>query len=210
VIDSSDTKSRSRRCHDVWHVPCSNWLRRDSTGAHFTLNLANPGLTSVCRARFKSPLAHQYEPLLTWAYMESAASPESPGWLAALCGFVSCASCPAFTDQGIDAAERFTSRVAALKVAFRRHRAGRLGATSADLDQRVGPETPLAEQVIALALASQPCSVVLSVSTFDVADAWRAHGAFSQGSHSNTTGGISWQVSCVQVWPRSGQSGCWR
>ena len=41
--DSSDTKSRSRRCHNVWHVPRSNWMRRESTGAHFTLKLANSG-----------------------------------------------------------------------------------------------------------------------------------------------------------------------
>jgi hypothetical protein len=51
--------SRSRRCHNVWHVPRSNWMRRESTGAHFTLKLANSGSTSVGRARFKSPLAHQ-------------------------------------------------------------------------------------------------------------------------------------------------------
>ena len=41
--DSSDAKSRSRRCHNVWHVPRSNWMRRESTGAHFTLKLANSG-----------------------------------------------------------------------------------------------------------------------------------------------------------------------
>jgi hypothetical protein len=63
MFDSSDTKSRSRRCHNVWHVPRSNWMRRESTGAHFTLKLANPGRMSVGRARFKSPLAHL---LLTW------------------------------------------------------------------------------------------------------------------------------------------------
>src|SRR5215213_5265553 len=62
VNDSSDAKSRSRWCHHVWHVPRSNWMRRESTGAHFTLKLANSGMTSVGRARFKSPLAHQYEP----------------------------------------------------------------------------------------------------------------------------------------------------
>jgi hypothetical protein len=39
-------------------VPRSNWMRRESTGAHFTLKLANSGMTSVGRARFKSPLAH--------------------------------------------------------------------------------------------------------------------------------------------------------
>ena len=43
----------------MWHVPRSNWMRRESTGAHFTLKLANSGLTSVGSARFKSPLAHQ-------------------------------------------------------------------------------------------------------------------------------------------------------
>ena len=42
----------------MWHVPRSNWMRRESTGAHFTLKLANSGMTSVGRARFKSPLAH--------------------------------------------------------------------------------------------------------------------------------------------------------
>jgi hypothetical protein len=46
----------------VWHVPRSNWMRRESTGAHFTLKLANSGMTSVGRARFKSPLAHHCEP----------------------------------------------------------------------------------------------------------------------------------------------------
>jgi hypothetical protein len=46
----------------VWHVPRSNWMRRESTGAHFTLKLANSGSTSVGRTRFKSPLAHQYDP----------------------------------------------------------------------------------------------------------------------------------------------------
>ena len=56
--DSSDAKSRSRRCHNLWHVPRSNWMRRESTGAHFTLKLANSGMTSVGRAWFKSPLAH--------------------------------------------------------------------------------------------------------------------------------------------------------
>ena len=56
----------------MWHEPRSNWMRRESTGAHFTLKLANSGMTSVGRARFKSPLAHQYEnPSLTWGYMES-------------------------------------------------------------------------------------------------------------------------------------------
>ena len=47
----------------MWHVPRSNWMRRESTGAHFTLKLANSGMTSVGRARFKSPLAHR---LLAW------------------------------------------------------------------------------------------------------------------------------------------------
>ena len=56
--DSSDAKSRSRRCHNLWHVPRSNWMRRESTGAHFTLKLPDSGRTSVGRARFKSPLAH--------------------------------------------------------------------------------------------------------------------------------------------------------
>jgi hypothetical protein len=58
VNDSSDAKSRSRWCHNVWHVPRSNWMRRESTAAHFTLKLANSASTSVGRARFKSPLAH--------------------------------------------------------------------------------------------------------------------------------------------------------
>jgi hypothetical protein len=61
MFDSLDIKSRSRRCHNVWHVPRSNWMRRESTEAHFTLELANLGSTSVGRARFKSPLAHQYD-----------------------------------------------------------------------------------------------------------------------------------------------------
>ena len=55
---SPDANSRSRRCHSVWHEPRSNWMRRESPGAHFTLKLANSGSTSVGRARFKSPLAH--------------------------------------------------------------------------------------------------------------------------------------------------------
>jgi hypothetical protein len=42
----------------VWHVPRSNWMRRESTGTNFTLKLATSGMTSVGRARFKSPLAH--------------------------------------------------------------------------------------------------------------------------------------------------------
>jgi hypothetical protein len=42
----------------VWHMPRSNWMKREATGAHFTLKLANSGMTSVGRARFKSPLAH--------------------------------------------------------------------------------------------------------------------------------------------------------
>ena len=33
-------------------------MRRESTGAHFALKLANSGRMSVGRARFKSPLAH--------------------------------------------------------------------------------------------------------------------------------------------------------
>jgi hypothetical protein len=36
-------------------------MRRESTGAHFTLKLANSGMTSVGRARFKSPLAHSLQ-----------------------------------------------------------------------------------------------------------------------------------------------------
>ena len=51
-------KPKSRRCHNVWHVPRSNWVKRESTGAHFTLKLANSGRTSVGGAWFKSPLAH--------------------------------------------------------------------------------------------------------------------------------------------------------
>jgi len=62
VFDASDAKSRSRRCHNVWHVPRSNWMRWEATRAHFTLKLANSGSTSVGRARFKSPFAHQYDP----------------------------------------------------------------------------------------------------------------------------------------------------
>jgi hypothetical protein len=58
VSESSDTKSRSRRCHNVWHAPRSNWMRRESTGAHFTLKLANLGRTSVGDGWFKSPVAH--------------------------------------------------------------------------------------------------------------------------------------------------------
>jgi hypothetical protein len=45
-------------------VPRSNWMRRESTGAHFTLKLANAGMTSVGGAWFKSPLAH---PFLPWS-----------------------------------------------------------------------------------------------------------------------------------------------
>ncbi len=37
MFDSLGMKSRSRRCHNLWHVPRSNWMRRESTGAHFTL-----------------------------------------------------------------------------------------------------------------------------------------------------------------------------
>jgi hypothetical protein len=59
VSDSSDTKSTSRRCHNVWHGPRSNGMRRESTGAHFTLKLAESGRRSVGGAWFKSPLAHQ-------------------------------------------------------------------------------------------------------------------------------------------------------
>jgi hypothetical protein len=55
IFDSLDMKSRSRRCHNVWHMPRSNWMRRESTGAHFTLKLANSGRTSVGSTRFKSP-----------------------------------------------------------------------------------------------------------------------------------------------------------
>jgi hypothetical protein len=40
----------------VWHAR-SNWMRRESTGAHFTLKLANSGSTSVGRARFFSAIA---------------------------------------------------------------------------------------------------------------------------------------------------------
>jgi hypothetical protein len=58
MFDSLDMKSRSRRCHNVWHVPRSNWMRWESTGAHFTLKLANSGRTSVGGAWFKSLLAH--------------------------------------------------------------------------------------------------------------------------------------------------------
>jgi hypothetical protein len=57
VSDSSDTKSTSRRCHNVWHGPRSNGMRRESTGAHFTLKLAESGRRSVGGAWFKSPLA---------------------------------------------------------------------------------------------------------------------------------------------------------
>ena len=57
MFDSLDMKSRSRRCHNVWHVPRSNWMRRESTGAHFTLKLANSGSMSVGRARFIPPRA---------------------------------------------------------------------------------------------------------------------------------------------------------
>ena len=55
-------KSRSRRCHDVWHMPGSNWRRRDSTGTHSTLRLTESGTVSVDCARFKSPLAHSVSP----------------------------------------------------------------------------------------------------------------------------------------------------
>jgi len=53
-------------------------MRWESTGAHFTLKWAESGMMSVGRARFKSPLAHQYDPGLTWGYMESAAGSEGP------------------------------------------------------------------------------------------------------------------------------------
>jgi hypothetical protein len=46
-------------------------MKWESTGSHFTLKLAESGKMSVGRARLKSPLAHQYEPGLTWGYMES-------------------------------------------------------------------------------------------------------------------------------------------
>jgi hypothetical protein len=42
----------------VWHLPRSNWKRRDSTGTHSTLRLTESGTVSVDCARFKSPLAH--------------------------------------------------------------------------------------------------------------------------------------------------------
>jgi hypothetical protein len=65
-VDGAGDVDRGRHAeehdgHNVWHVPRSNWMRRESTGAHFTLKLANSGMTSVGRARFKSPLAHQFE-----------------------------------------------------------------------------------------------------------------------------------------------------
>ena len=53
------TKSRSRRCHRVWHGPRSNWVEGDLTGVHFTLTLADSAMTSVGWAWFKSPLAHR-------------------------------------------------------------------------------------------------------------------------------------------------------
>jgi hypothetical protein len=62
VLDLSSTESRSRRCHSVWHGPRSNRVKRESTGVHFTLKLAESGTTSVGCLRFKSPLAHQYDP----------------------------------------------------------------------------------------------------------------------------------------------------
>ena len=45
AFESSDTKSRSRRCHNVWHAPRSNWMRRESTGTHFTLRTGRAGKT---------------------------------------------------------------------------------------------------------------------------------------------------------------------
>jgi hypothetical protein len=42
----------------VWHGPRSNWMKRESTGTHFTLKLAKQGTVSVGGARFKSLLAH--------------------------------------------------------------------------------------------------------------------------------------------------------
>ena len=58
MFDQSNMKSRSRRCHNVWHVPRSNWMRRELTESHFALKLANLGMMSVGRAWFKSLLAH--------------------------------------------------------------------------------------------------------------------------------------------------------
>jgi hypothetical protein len=55
-------EDQDHRCHNVWHLPRSIWVQREVTGTHFTLKLANSGMTSVGRARFKSPLAHQYDP----------------------------------------------------------------------------------------------------------------------------------------------------
>jgi hypothetical protein len=43
----------------VWHGPRSNWVKRDLTGAHLTLKLADSAMTSVGSAWFKSPLAHR-------------------------------------------------------------------------------------------------------------------------------------------------------
>jgi hypothetical protein len=74
VSESLDTKSRSRRCHNVWHEPRSNWMRRESTGAHFTLKSAITGMTSVGRARFKSPLAHR---LLSASVLGKTSMPSS-------------------------------------------------------------------------------------------------------------------------------------
>jgi hypothetical protein len=54
----SDMKSRSRRCHNVWHMPRSNWMRPEATGTHFTLKLAESSRTGVGWTRFKSLLAH--------------------------------------------------------------------------------------------------------------------------------------------------------
>jgi hypothetical protein len=80
VFDQSNTKSRSRRCHNVWHMPRSNWMRRESTGGHFTLKLANSGIASVVAPGSSPPSRTSTTPVLTWGYMESAAGPESPGW----------------------------------------------------------------------------------------------------------------------------------
>jgi hypothetical protein len=62
----SRTRSqRSRRCHNVWHMPRSNWMRRESTGTHFTLKPPKLGTVSVVWAWFKSPLAHSFRANVT-------------------------------------------------------------------------------------------------------------------------------------------------
>jgi hypothetical protein len=86
VIDASDAKSRSRRCHNVWHEPRSNWTRWESTGAYFTLKLAESGMMSVGRARFKSPLAHTF---LAWN--RSPANIPLRGAPLPLCIYLTCA-----------------------------------------------------------------------------------------------------------------------